>query len=65
MPAVESQFTDEDREDFVLAARYGDLDDVKAYMAQGINVGVKDNNGNTAMHMASANGHTGSVPSYV
>lgn len=59
MPAVESTFTADDRDDFVLSARYGELEDLKAYLDKGMNVSAKDENGNTALHMAAANGHTG------
>lgn len=59
MPAVQSQFSQEERADFVLAARYGDLDDVIAFLDHGMNVLVLDTNGNTALHMAAANGHAG------
>lgn len=63
MPAVESTFTAEDRDDFVLSARYGELEDLNAYLDKGMNVSARDENGNTALHMAAANGHTGLNPS--
>lgn len=59
MPAVESSFTDEDREDFVLCARYGELEELNAYLEKGMNIAAKDGHGNTALHMAAGNGHQG------
>ena len=52
----------EDYEDFVLHARYGDLADLQSWLA---NFGREaaavacDENDNTALHMAAANGHEG------
>jgi ankyrin repeat protein len=49
-------------EDLLLSCRYGDLDDVKTFID---NFGTspfnssRDEHGNTILHMASANGHTG------
>lgn len=44
-------------EEFLQAARYGDLEDVQACLAQGTSVSSQDTQGRTALHMASANGH--------
>mmetsp|Transcript_61436 Transcript_61436/g.113137 ORF Transcript_61436/g.113137 Transcript_61436/m.113137 type:complete len:664 (+) Transcript_61436:70-2061(+) len=43
--------------DFVLAARYGDLDDVTAALEAGIEVDAESHGGATALLMASGNGH--------
>lgn len=59
MPAIETSFTDEDREDFVLCARYGELEELIAYLDNGMNIAAKDPHGNTALHMAAGNGHAG------
>jgi len=44
-------------------ARYGDLEDVAAALQAGAPVDSADANGRTALHMASANGHTEIVAS--
>ena len=52
----------EDKEELILSCRYGDLDDLKAFIERfgTDSVGnVRDENENTVLHMASANGHTG------
>ncbi|VDC00149.1 unnamed protein product [Peniophora sp. CBMAI 1063] len=53
--------TDEELEDVVYAARYGDLDDVRAFIdtfgASAV-AAAHDESGNTVLHMAAANGHT-------
>ena len=52
----------EDIEELLLSCRYGDLDDLKSFVQRfGTNsVGeARDENGNTVLHMASANGHIG------
>ncbi|KAL2644546.1 hypothetical protein R1flu_012133 [Riccia fluitans] len=43
--------------EFLEAARYGDLEDVKTIVAQGVRLDSSDDQGRTALHMASANGH--------
>ncbi|KAI9441806.1 ankyrin repeat-containing domain protein [Lactarius indigo] len=51
----------EDTEDLLLSCRYGDIDDLKSFIDRfgTDSVGnVRDENGNTVLHMASANGHT-------
>jgi ankyrin repeat protein len=45
------------QDDFLQAARYGDLEDIRAGLAQGISVDCQDVQGRTALHMAAANGH--------
>ncbi|BBN02101.1 hypothetical protein MPTK1_2g12800 [Marchantia polymorpha subsp. ruderalis] len=49
--------TDEQTREFLEAARYGDLEDLQAIVARGIIVDSSDEQGRTALHMASANGH--------
>jgi len=52
----------DDVEDLLLSCRYGDLDDVKTFIDRfGTSLlnEARDENGNTILHMASANGHTG------
>ncbi|KIY46157.1 ankyrin [Fistulina hepatica ATCC 64428] len=53
--------SDDDIEEFLLSCRYGDLDDVKAFHSRFGDEAVacsRDDNGNTAVHMACGNGHT-------
>eukprot|EP00128_Syssomonas_multiformis_P007646 Colp12_sorted_trinity150504_noHs@26611 len=45
-------------EELVLCARYGEFDELKEYIEQGVKLTTVDGNGNTALHMAAANGHT-------
>ncbi len=52
----------EDTEELLLSCRYGDVDDLKSFMERfgTDSVGnARDENRNTVLHMASANGHTG------
>lgn len=61
MPAL-LPLTDEDKDDLLLACRYGDIEDVQAFVAKhgpGILNEIRDNNGNCVLHMVCANGHTG------
>ena len=54
--------TDDDRDDFLLAGRYGDFEDVQSFVAQhGATaiVDIRDENENTILHMVCANGHLG------
>ncbi|KAJ7645966.1 ankyrin repeat-containing domain protein [Mycena polygramma] len=53
--------TTDEREEFLLSCRYGDLDDVKQFVAQfGVAAAadIRDGNGNSAFHMLCGNGHT-------
>ncbi|KZV65747.1 ankyrin [Peniophora sp. CONT] len=53
--------SDEELEDVVYAARYGDLDDVRAFIdsfGASALATAHDESGNTVLHMAAANGHT-------
>jgi hypothetical protein len=52
----------EDNEDLILSCRYGDLEDLNSYIERFGTDSVadaRDENENTVLHMASANGHTG------
>jgi ankyrin repeat protein len=54
--------TDDDRQELLLSCRYGDLEDVKQFVSNFGAAAVadtRDENGNTVLHMASANGHLG------
>jgi uncharacterized protein len=60
--------TEEEIDDVLLAARYGEDDDVKTFTtAHGIDAlaAARDDNGNTVLHMAAANGHTGKIPTFI
>jgi ankyrin repeat protein len=60
-PVMSTPTTDE-KDDFILSCRYGDIEDVKLFVDQfGIAVAaeVKDDNGNTPLHMLCGNGHAG------
>jgi len=51
----------DDTEDLLLSCRYGDLDDAKSFIDRFGTAPLgeaRDENGNTILHMASANGHT-------
>ena len=64
MPAP-SSLTDDDKDDLLLACRYGDLEDVQTFMTEHgpeILNEIHDNNGNCVLHMVCANGHTGKYP---
>ena len=56
--------TVEENDDLLLACRYGDLEDVQTFVER-FNAAslehITDDNGNTILHMISANGHTGSI----
>ena len=39
------------------AARYGDMEDVQAYLSQGVSPDAVDVEGRTALFFAAANGH--------
>lgn len=54
--------TQEDYEELILSCRYGDREDVESFISQfGVDhlATARDDNGNTILHMAAANGHTG------
>ena len=62
MITARSPPTDEELEELLLSCRYGDLDDIKQFIerfgAQCLSI-ARDDNGNTGLHMAAANGHEG------
>jgi uncharacterized protein len=50
----------DEAEDLLLSCRYGDVDDVKSFIDRFGTVPLgqaRDENGNTVLHMACANGH--------
>lgn len=54
--------TNDDLEDLLLSCRYGDIDDVKSFVTEfGTEpiVSVRDESGNTVLHMTCGNGHLG------
>ncbi|KAI0061912.1 ankyrin [Artomyces pyxidatus] len=54
----------DDREELLLSCRYGDLDDVQLFVERFTAAAlqdVRDDNGNTVLHMACANGHIGEL----
>lgn len=54
--------SDDDKADLLLSCRYGDLEDVQAFVTtHGPSplAEIRDDNGNTILHMACANGHLG------
>lgn len=64
MPALapDNQATPEQLEDVVLAARYGEIDEVTQFIDQfsaSALLEAIDDNGNTTLHMSAANGHAG------
>lgn len=52
-----------DYDEYIACARYGELEDLKALVDASSNMDFthKDMFGNTALHMAAANGHTGNI----
>lgn len=54
--------SDEDKDDLLLSARYGDLEDIQQFVGRfgpdPVN-DIRDDNGNSVLHMVAANGHTG------
>lgn len=58
--------TSDEQEDLLLSARYGEIDDVKAfadkYGATAL-ADARDESGNTILHMTCANGHEGTSAS--
>jgi ankyrin repeat protein len=54
--------TEDEADEVLLAARYGDLEDVRAFadaFGPAALAAARDANGNSALHMAAANGHVG------
>ena len=50
------------KQEFLLCARYGELEDLQRMLSETDELlKYKDPNGNTALHMASANGHLGII----
>jgi len=56
--------SDDDKEDVFVACRYGDLEDVQLFVTKFGHSSlsdVRDENGNSILHMVSGNGHTGEL----
>lgn len=56
--------TDDDKEELLLSCRFGDLPDVQQFLASfdpapSVLDAIQDDNANTVLHMAAANGHAG------
>ena len=54
--------TDDEEKELLLSCRYGDLEDVQQFITkfgQDVVSHIKDDNGNTVLHMTAANGHEG------
>jgi ankyrin repeat protein len=54
--------SDDDKEDVLISCRYGDLEEIQEFVKKfGRNLlsDVRDENGNSVLHMAAGNGHTG------
>jgi ankyrin repeat protein len=54
--------TEEESQEFLLSCRYGELDEVKEFVAKfGSDVvsDIRDDRGNSALHMICGNGHLG------
>mmetsp|Transcript_55 Transcript_55/g.204 ORF Transcript_55/g.204 Transcript_55/m.204 type:complete len:419 (-) Transcript_55:186-1442(-) len=52
-----ASFSEEELADMLECARYGEIDELKAYIRRGMDVNHRDGHGNTALHKAAANGH--------
>ena len=54
--------TDEEKDELLLSCRYGDLEDIQQFVdkfgAESLN-NIRDDSGNSVLHMVCANGHTG------
>lgn len=54
--------SDDEKDDLLLACRYGDLEDIEQFVNKfgpdAIN-DIRDHSGNTVLHMVCANGHAG------
>ena len=58
--------TDDDKDDLLLAARYGDLEDVQSFVVKhgaSTIADIRDENGNSILHMVCANDHLGEYTS--
>ncbi len=54
-----------DKDELLLSCRYGDIEDVQLFAAKyGAETlsGIRDDNGNTVLHMICGNGHAGEAP---
>lgn len=54
--------TEDEKDELLLSCRYGDLEDIQQFVkqfGQDAVAEVRDDNGNTVLHMAAGNGHEG------
>ncbi|KAF8963628.1 cytoplasmic protein [Flammula alnicola] len=61
---MSSVLSDDDKDDLLLACRYGDLEDVQTFVKQHGSSSlpdIRDDNGNSILHMVCANGHLASL----
>jgi ankyrin repeat protein len=59
--------TEDDEENLILSCRYDDLDEVQSFVTKfGSDAlsSVRDDNGNTVLHMTCGNGHIGELRSH-
>ena len=57
--------SDEEKDELLLSCRYGDLEDVQEFVNKfgpGCLEDLRDDNGNTILHMICGNGHSGESP---
>lgn len=57
--AAVAPITEEDKLELLECARYGETEDLVALLDAGVEANFCDAGGNTALHKACANGHTG------
>lgn len=62
--------SNDDKDDLLLSCRYGDLEDIQEFVNKfgpGSLNDIRDDNGNSILHMVAANGHIGvySHPSFL
>ncbi|SRR6266550_1327076 len=56
--------TDDEKDDLLLSCRYGDIDDIRQFTdkyGQDILDSIRDENGNSVLHMVAGNGHVGKL----
>jgi len=56
--------SDDDRDDILISCRYGDLEEIQQFVTKfgrSLLSDVRDENGNSVLHMTAGNGHTGKL----